>query len=291
VKSLGLNDSPLFSVRTRRATNQQQNSIISQYLGKGVKNDTTPPITTCILNPPEPDGENGWYVSTITVTLIAIDDDSGVNITKYQIDAGAWQTYTQPFNIALDGQHVLRYFSVDNAGNIEPTKSVTVAMDRTKPLLRLNYSVEGNFLCGYAITFNADATDATSGMHKVEFYLNDLVQKTIVGPGPLYLWDYPCSYMVRGFIRNPEITGEYVKFYARVVMISGFPSFPPVPNLTISAIAYDNAGNWEKEELVTPTFRMPVIKPGFYLFRDVTLPSNYSGYIGRYFIRASFHNF
>jgi hypothetical protein len=30
-----VNDSPLFQTRTQRATNQQQNSITSQYLGKG----------------------------------------------------------------------------------------------------------------------------------------------------------------------------------------------------------------------------------------------------------------
>jgi hypothetical protein len=35
VKSTAVNDSPLFSVRTRRATNQQQNIVTSQYLGKG----------------------------------------------------------------------------------------------------------------------------------------------------------------------------------------------------------------------------------------------------------------
>jgi hypothetical protein len=35
IQSSGVNDSPLFSVRTQRATNQQQNIIMSQYLGKG----------------------------------------------------------------------------------------------------------------------------------------------------------------------------------------------------------------------------------------------------------------
>jgi len=38
VKSSTVNDSPLFSMRTQRATNQQQNIITSQYLGKGIGN-------------------------------------------------------------------------------------------------------------------------------------------------------------------------------------------------------------------------------------------------------------
>jgi hypothetical protein len=39
IQSSGVNDSPLFNVRTQRATNQQQNSITSQYLGKGIESN------------------------------------------------------------------------------------------------------------------------------------------------------------------------------------------------------------------------------------------------------------
>ncbi|MBE3122633.1 MAG: hypothetical protein IMZ58_10580 [Thermoplasmata archaeon] len=35
VKSTGISDSPLFSIRTRKATNQQQNILLPEYLGKG----------------------------------------------------------------------------------------------------------------------------------------------------------------------------------------------------------------------------------------------------------------
>ena len=38
VKSTSMNDSPLFKTRTQKATNQQQNIITSQYLGKGKEN-------------------------------------------------------------------------------------------------------------------------------------------------------------------------------------------------------------------------------------------------------------
>ena len=41
-------------------------------------NDTTPPVTTHNLDPPEPNGLNDWYVSDVTVTLNATDDLSGV---------------------------------------------------------------------------------------------------------------------------------------------------------------------------------------------------------------------
>jgi len=51
-----VNDSPLFNVRTQRATNQQQNSITSQYLGMGkgnllqfpIREDTTEQLKKAI---------------------------------------------------------------------------------------------------------------------------------------------------------------------------------------------------------------------------------------------------
>ena len=39
VKSTTISDSPLFTTRTQRATNQQRNIITSQYLGKGKNSD------------------------------------------------------------------------------------------------------------------------------------------------------------------------------------------------------------------------------------------------------------
>ena len=34
------------------------------------RDDTTPPVTICTLYPPEPDGQNGWYINNVTVTLL-----------------------------------------------------------------------------------------------------------------------------------------------------------------------------------------------------------------------------
>ena len=54
--------------------------------------DTTPPVTTHSLDPPEPDGWNGWYVSDVNVTLTATDDESGVKEIKYCVNRGPIRT-------------------------------------------------------------------------------------------------------------------------------------------------------------------------------------------------------
>lgn len=84
--------------------------------------DTTPPVTTCEL-----DGvmEGDIFISDVTVTLNATDDMSGVDYTMYKLDDGDYQTYSDPFIVAEDGDHTLNYYSVDLAGNIEDEQTCT----------------------------------------------------------------------------------------------------------------------------------------------------------------------
>jgi len=90
-----------------------------QLVGEG---DFIPPVTTCTLDG-DFDGTN--YTSSVTVTLTATDSESGVNYTKYKVDAGEWQTYAGPFTVAAEGAHTIAFYSGDNAGNTETEKSTT----------------------------------------------------------------------------------------------------------------------------------------------------------------------
>jgi carboxypeptidase T len=82
-------------------------------------NDSTPPVTTCILTGVL---EGDVYVSDVTVTLTATDD-SGVDYTKYKLDDGTWTTYIAPFVVSMNGNHTVRFYSVDTTGNTETEKS------------------------------------------------------------------------------------------------------------------------------------------------------------------------
>jgi cytochrome c len=101
---------------------------ISNYL-----DDTIPPVTTISFNPPEPDGENGWYVSNVTVTLNATDDQSGVNITYYKINNGSWETYNLPFILWESNYYTIEFYSIDYAGNVENVQSANCKVDEIPP--------------------------------------------------------------------------------------------------------------------------------------------------------------
>jgi hypothetical protein len=286
---MGISTMPLadsLSVAKHISTKEMICKSYSRY-----DNDTTPPVTTIDIYPYTPNGLKGWYVSDVTITLEATDDISGVNVTYYKINEEEWEIYVEPFKLEVDGYyHHIEFYSVDNAGNQEEVKSVKINIDQTKPTITLEYEITGgNQIQGWELTFTATATDDTSGMNKVEFYLDDILQETVTGPGPTYqsVCRLPPSYPLyelkaRGLILNPEITDEYVKFFAIIIIIIGF-----YYNYHFSAYAYDNAGNWDFYSIENPKPPSSV-SPGIYLFKNLTLPSEYNGYIGKFFIRATF---
>lgn len=113
------------------------------YLKKGLTNqhtDQIPPTTRADL-----DGTNGsgdWYVSDVTVSLLADDDDSGVASSEYALtvtqstygrqSTDGFVPYTSPI-VLSEGVYELLYRSTDKAGNIEEAKHVAVQIDKTAP--------------------------------------------------------------------------------------------------------------------------------------------------------------
>jgi hypothetical protein len=92
--------------------------------------DITPPLTSQAVDGVA--GENGWYVSAVTVRLLPADASSGVAATRYRVDAGAWQTGTQ-FALSTDGIYEAQYYSTDVSGNVETTVTNTLKLDRIPP--------------------------------------------------------------------------------------------------------------------------------------------------------------
>ena len=105
----------------------------------GYEDDTTPPETTCIL---DGDMQGDIYISDVSVTLDATDDISGVNYTMVKIDQGGYKIYENPFIVSEDGNHIINYYSVDNAGNIEDEKTAEFTI---KYPCYINISLTGGF--------------------------------------------------------------------------------------------------------------------------------------------------
>jgi hypothetical protein len=261
--------------------------------------DTTPPVTTHTLNPPEPDGENGYYVSDVEITLNSTDNESGVDRIEYRINGENWYTMegnNGKFTFGIDGNDILiEYYAIDNAGNEEENNSFTLDMDQTRPFIDVIRG--GGFFkrkgTWYA-RFPCLAEDKTSGLDRVEMYIDDQYYETINGSGPYYSfiikWEeslrtkgfffycydragnsyllyndspplYRLGKTVVGVIRNPEISEQNVTFFA--VVVFGLKYFGYImwnPWISIS------------------------------MLRDFLYLNNYDGYIGKHFIYATFYD-
>jgi hypothetical protein len=199
------------------------------------KIDVVPPVTTYHIDPP------GYHI----LSLWATDDMSGVNHTFIQVDGGAWQEYSGPIFLTTDGSHIIKFYSIDRAGNVEDIQQITIhpESDKIPPVVHL--TVEKIFFNKWK--FIAEACDADSGMDKVEFYVDCKLLGNISNPGPLYEWNWTC----------PDSNGH-----------------------TVQAIAYDLAGNSAESEVVNS---FPQSQSQHQLqFNQLFLKS-----LGRFFLYAS----
>lgn len=130
---------------------------------KTVRIDSTAPVTQAAVSGTS--GTNGWYRSTVQVSLSASDSLSGVNNSYYRIDGGAIQTYAGPFGVSANGVHAVEYWSVDNAGSTEPTRSLSIEIDTVAPAVTAtaNPSTANKSNRPVTVTISGSVTDATSG--------------------------------------------------------------------------------------------------------------------------------
>jgi PKD domain len=95
-----------------------------------VKIDTHAPATAASTLPE-------WNNSSVTLTLTATDNLSGVDATKFIVDNGPLQTGTSVL-LTDEGTHTVDFFSIDNAGNVEATHTAIVKVDKTAPSISVS---------------------------------------------------------------------------------------------------------------------------------------------------------
>ncbi|NOU87610.1 hypothetical protein GC102_17780 [Paenibacillus sp. LMG 31460] len=115
--------------------------------------DEAAPVTTASVSPAQPDGQNGWYVNPVTVTLTATDHVSGMEKTEYSLDNGTtWQPYTAPVTFDQSGNYGILYRSTDKAGNVEPDNHVSFKINMTAAVVKLQDS-SGNPISGGIVKY------------------------------------------------------------------------------------------------------------------------------------------
>ncbi len=127
--------------------------------------DTIAPITTVTLSGVL--GDNSWFTSAVTVELEAHDDYGDVEATYYSVDGGEWQTYTEEFEISEEGNHIVVFYSVDDSGNREANRTAWTGIDWTSPSMTIDLSDGFQFNSGTVI-IGLSCSDDLSGVWQCE---------------------------------------------------------------------------------------------------------------------------
>jgi hypothetical protein len=123
-----------------------------------------------------PMGNNGWYVGPVIITL-----DCGTNRTFYKLHAAdPWTEYTGPITVSGDGFYELWWYYVDPGGT-HIFGPFPFKIDMTPPTITL--TVTGK---DHQWAFNVNCSDATSGVCRVEFYVDNASVGNVTAPGPYF---------------------------------------------------------------------------------------------------------
>jgi hypothetical protein len=136
------------------------------------------------INPAEPNGNFEWYITPLNVTFHAEDDmqlafiyykvttigQADPNWTKVDIRNKQTAKYNETITINKDGIHNASFYAVDWVGNIGPVHTLNwIQIDMTPPKVSLSKEK----ISFYEIKFTVNATDSTSGIYTVKFYIDD----------------------------------------------------------------------------------------------------------------------
>lgn len=133
-------------------------------------------------------GNDGWYISDVSINLSATDQTSGVKEIHYSINQGSEAIVagnSATISLTTEGVYTITYYAIDNAGNVESPKSITVKVDNVPPSLTLSatpdhlWSPNGKMV---DVTILGGVSDSLTGVASLAFTVIDeygLIQPTI----------------------------------------------------------------------------------------------------------------
>jgi hypothetical protein len=127
---------------------------------------------------------NIHYVNSDVAFELTSNDvgGTGLNRIEYAVDGGPFKTYSSPFKIKEEGNHLIRYRGIDNSNNVEKTELYQVYVDNTPPFVLVGtdrglYKKDGYYYCSNNIKLYIEAEDSGSGVRQT--YAGTSIDKMI----------------------------------------------------------------------------------------------------------------
>lgn len=170
------------AIRIKIVAEDASNNTLVDDESEGFIVDSTVPLTDASLSGIQ--GENGWYISDVAITLSATDNLSDIRETRYKVNNGNWENYSLPFAVA---DSTVYYYSTDNAGNTEAHKLIHIKTDKTAPRIP-TVTDDGDCIAdGSRLHASWISSDPESGIAEYQYAIgteaggSDIVNWTSVG--------------------------------------------------------------------------------------------------------------
>lgn len=126
--------------------------------------DVTPPVTVADYV------DTGWNkIYPLVIHFTSTDDISGVAQTYVSVN-GAPEQPVNVITLTKEGEIMVEYWSVDNKGNVEETKTLIVLNDFTPPVSSHDYCGDGTEIGSETIIF--EVSDQLSGVYSSILLVN-----------------------------------------------------------------------------------------------------------------------
>ena len=123
-----------------------------------------------------------YYGKGLSYSLSSTDHISGVQSTFKSHDSD-YANYESPLDVTTEGENTIYYFSVDNVGNTEQTKSSSFVLDLTPPVSNYTLSdVYGDNILGPTFNIGLESTDNLSGVKGTHYTIDDMSQRLYGSP-------------------------------------------------------------------------------------------------------------
>ncbi|MBY5163860.1 ThuA domain-containing protein [Salsipaludibacter albus] len=166
-------DEPGDHVVTWRATDAAGNTSV---VGEASFTITEPLELDVVVDPTDPDGQDGWYVSPVTITASTNDDAT----IEFDVDGDGWVADDDGVLVVdTDGSHTVAVRAI-RGGETTDVAEVAIDLDATAPGVAVDGVTDGVEVGSSSeVDVTVSADDATSGMASLVV----MVDGEVVGEG------------------------------------------------------------------------------------------------------------
>ncbi len=151
-----------------------------QYVKFQIYADSKAPITQIKNNTTAyAKSDTLFFGQNLKINFKTTDNVSGVSKTYYSVDGEEFKEYSQDITFDQEKSYVIKFYSVDNVGNMEEIQTVEFTIDSTKPLTNLYIIGDyiDNIIAGKS-SISLKPQDAFSGAANT-YYVLDNNEKSI----------------------------------------------------------------------------------------------------------------